>query len=56
MFDIGFQEHLDEILGNIKKSSPEFQLLCFSATLNKEVVSLTEKFMQKDKIVLKMNK
>jgi superfamily II DNA/RNA helicase len=56
MFDIGFQSKIDEILTSIKNKCEEFQLLCFTATLSNQIVGLTKKFMNKDKIEIKMEK
>ncbi|KAJ2993774.1 Nucleolar RNA helicase 2 [Globomyces sp. JEL0801] len=56
MLDIGFQEHVERILGCIKEqkstSASALQILLFSATMPAWIHQVTDNFMQPDKVTI----
>ena len=53
MFDMGFIEDIEYIL---KKTPPSKQMMLFSATLPKPIMSIAQRYMKQDKVIITVGK
>jgi ATP-dependent RNA helicase DeaD len=51
ILEYGYLDDLEKILKTLKREKNNFQMLCFTATLKKIVIKMTQKWMKADRVI-----